>query len=168
MSYNGRHRLHYHCEHCITVTIMRTIGVHRQRLNANGSIAEEWTEDDEGQKHGTCTTYHDNGVVESQCEYEHGWVHGLFRGFYRTGQLRTEHRFEYYELHGEACEWHENGQRRSQSFYHNGQRIGIWSMWHANGVKANETDWNARPVIVRGWNSHGEEYIVGERLAPLE
>ena len=83
---------------------------------------EYWVNDN-GQRHGECKWWHENGQLGEHCFYVNGKRHGEAKWLHDNGQLSSHRFYVNGELHGECKSWYENGQLRRHRFYVNGDFV---------------------------------------------
>lgn len=118
----------------LTIEEIYVGGIRRsKRTWSLGKRVSECSFDDETERHGICSKWHENGQIESVCGYAHGRENGL-------------------------CQrWYENGQLESRIEFDDGYSIGTDRTWYSNGQIERET--NSELDIYRSWGRDGEEYV---------
>ena len=126
----------------------------------NGKPFQEYTVDEEGQKHGTYRNWYDNGQIFEQCEYVNGHYHGTRQRWHNNGQLWSQSEWVNGKRHGTYRDWHDNGQLYSQTEHVNGARHGIRYLWNNDGslryIEQNDNDkslvrvdYTINPIMIR-------------------
>lgn len=89
-----------------------------------------------GRTHGTWTSWHPNGVRDTELAYRDGILRGPFRQWDADGKLRVEGRHDARgEMDGTWTRWWPNGRRRSAWEMRHGSAHGLVEAWWENGER---------------------------------
>lgn len=100
----------------------------------NGQLEYSIPRDQNGDEHGECKYYFENGKVEMIETYNHGWPSGLWASYYENGQL--EFQGNYNNEGNETGIWeayHENGNLYYKGEYVNGIPVKEWKIFTEDG-----------------------------------
>ena len=89
----------------------------------NGKLHQEYTEDDQGRKHGTYRDWRDNEQLWSQCEYINGKLHGTYQYWHDNGQLWEQSEWVNDIRHGIIYAWEDDGSLKYIRQYDNGKTL---------------------------------------------
>lgn len=62
--------------------------------------------------------------------------HGTWTSWYQNGQRKLEGIYDNDVPTGEFVWWHSNGQKSLVATYRDGKKHGLWTWWHPNGLKS--------------------------------
>ena len=88
-------------------------------------ISEHYFVNENGEKHGTCKWYHENGNVEWERNYKDGELHGACKGYHENGNLKYEVNYKDGELHGTWKGYRKNGKLKWEWNYENGKLLNL-------------------------------------------
>ena len=81
-------------------------------------ISEHYFVNENGEKHGTCKWYHENGNLKYEVNYKDGELHGTWKGYHKNGKLNWEWNYENGKLLNLNWEWnYENGKLLNLNYF---------------------------------------------------
>ncbi|RUO32485.1 toxin-antitoxin system YwqK family antitoxin [Aliidiomarina soli] len=104
-----------------------------QSFYRSGAVLEEGEYDEQGQRQGTVTVYHESGEVLRSIPYRDNLVHGEYTTYYENGKPRRVQMVENNERHGDNRSYFDNGQLRIESTYHRGDQVGAERSYDRDG-----------------------------------
>ena len=112
----------------------------------NGNIKSTYNYVD-GEKNGRCVSYYESGEIDWESHYVDGKKHGKCICYYElTGTKEWECYYEDGEMHGEYIEYHENCDIGRKINYVNGKEHGKYIEYYKNGEDEGEEDYD--PVLI--------------------
>ncbi|HEX3726764.1 MAG TPA: hypothetical protein VHV08_11000 [Pirellulales bacterium] len=100
----------------------------------------ETTKAGKDEKHGTWTSWHQNGQHQLEGNYDHDLQTGVFTWWHTNGQKALEGRFDNGKQDGEWTWWFANGQKSIHGEYAHGNPTGRWTWWKEDGRVAQSAD----------------------------
>lgn len=121
-------------------------------------------------RHGTYTTYHDNGQKKLEEHYINGVVDGERTSWYDSGQISGHGYYDHGKEDGTWTAWWPNGFKQQEFHMVDGTWDGTHTTWHQNGEKRMELHYvnglRQGPFII--WDDQGNEVYRGEYLDDVE
>jgi hypothetical protein len=98
---------------------------------------------DNGEKHGKCTEYHENGQIRINKTYQNGQLHGKYVKYYENGQICEDIIYQIIcdisQIHGKYISYYKNGQIWEDTTYQNSQIHGKYIRYYENSQVCEDT-----------------------------
>ncbi len=132
------------------VTPGPTLSTHRENY-PNGQPRLQYTyyvrASGERIKHGTVTSWYENGLKRSEGPYQDGKRQGVWTSWYDNGSIGQSGPYLNDVRHGTWTVYYRNGRKESEGLYRNGKREGTWVKWHEDGRKHAEMDYQGDTIV---------------------
>lgn len=99
----------------------------------NGRILKSSFTYKNGQYHGTCTEFTDNGLIRSLVQYKEGKKDGETKWFYTSGKLAMQQTYSNNMLEGPQKVYNQQGILTSDGQYKAGLKNGNWTEYYDSG-----------------------------------
>jgi hypothetical protein len=101
----------------------------------------------DGQFHGLCRAWHNNGQLAEELRYRHGQLHGISRQWNEKGRLLGSFTMNYGT--GRQYYWHQNGKLRLEINSLNGKFFGRNRTWLLDGTLVQEIYYISNVEVTR-------------------
>lgn len=147
----------------------------QKTFHENGQVKEVFQMNDEGAKHGSYTSYYEDGTSYEISTYnngkftgirklhypdgsleieemynENGELNGSYATYYKNGQIMVKKTYKNNILEGEVTVYYENGQLKEKVLFTNNQENGPFTEYYQNG----QVQWKG--TYLNGPNEFGE------------
>ena len=133
-------------------------GFHRRWWSAAKDLIKSEEEWREGRKHGSWTSWYENGKTSYLASWEQGQLNGPAQAWHDNGSRSAEYSFEKGEKHGIEVNWfREGGEQYRMDEFVEGRKNGVETRWYRNGNKQDESHWKEgrRYGKQTSWHPHG-------------
>ena len=89
----------------------------------NGNLAEKYSTDKDGRKHGSYASYYKSGKKKVRCRYSSGQLNGSYTEYYENGKTRTKKTYKKGQLSGTLTSYNEAGTPVHKAVYKKDQVI---------------------------------------------
>jgi antitoxin component YwqK of YwqJK toxin-antitoxin module len=125
----------------------------------NSGYIEEYTIDENGQKHGSYTLKNKDGQTLVYHSYIGGIMEGPFLEYFTNGQMKSVCKCRNNRLEGEFTEFYEDGSIREESYYVNGRKHGNCIKWKRSGyIRESITYHYENGELLSGDNENDDRY----------
>ncbi|MEC7922337.1 MAG: hypothetical protein VX496_02940, partial [Planctomycetota bacterium] len=93
------------------------------RNHSNGNLAEKYSTDKDGRKHGSYASYYKSGKKKVRCRYSSGQLSGSYTEYYENGKTRTKKTYKKGQLSGTLTSYDETGTPVHKAVYKKDQVI---------------------------------------------
>ena len=93
------------------------------RNHSNGNLAEKYSTDKDGRKHGSYASYYKSGKKKVRCRYSSGQLNGSYTEYYENGKTRTKKTYKKGQLSGTLTSYNEAGTPVHKAVYKKDQVI---------------------------------------------
>jgi antitoxin component YwqK of YwqJK toxin-antitoxin module len=101
--------------------------------HANGNKAADIRLNAKGNKSGTITYYHSNGVKSDEVNYQDGNAHGRWTTYFKDGAIQSDINYKDDQKDGYYKYYYHNGSLQHEGWYKQDKKQGLWKTYHANG-----------------------------------
>jgi len=159
------------CEQQLEDGTWQRHGFHRRWWSAAKDLIKSEEEWREGRKHGSWTSWYENGKTSYLASWQQGQLNGPAQAWHDNGSRSAEYSFAKGEKHGIEVNWfREGGEQYRMDEFVAGRKNGIETRWYPNGNKQDETHWKEgrRSGKQTSWHPHGavleeRSYVDGKR-----
>lgn len=99
----------------------------------NSGYTEEYTVNENGEKHGSYTLKNKDGQTLVYHSYIGGIMEGPYIEYFRNGQIKSVCKCRNNMIEGEFTEFYEDGTIKEESYYVNGRKHGECIKWKRSG-----------------------------------
>ena len=110
-------------------------------------------------ENGILTSWHNNGVKESEITFVNNKKHGLYCSWHENGNKNHEYNVLNDKKDGLCIEWYENGNKKHEYTIVNRQLNGLHTEWYENGNKKKESTFVNGKIdeLFNEWNENGDK-----------